>query len=88
MGIDYNQMDGGYDKYVVDAEATIPNKMSDPKPMRVVGEDKFEKDGFGESIYADDTRNDVGVADDKDNYEPMTVARDDGEGENQGTVGA
>ena len=65
-------MDKIYDKYVIDSEATIPNKMTNPIPMRVVGEDKFDKNGYGESIYADDTRNDKGVADDSDSKDCMS----------------
>ena len=59
-------MDKSKENYVVDANATIPNKMTAPIPMRVVGEGKFDVNGYGESIYADDTRIDVGVPDDKD----------------------
>ena len=124
MGINYNQMQGGYDKFKrddwggqvrtpqsgnstemkvredvngsdnkpfpqqanfsVNAEATIPTPMSEPKPMRVIGETKYFKNGYGESIYADDTRNDKGVPDDLDNYSPMRVAQDSGEEEQQG----
>jgi hypothetical protein len=77
-------MDKTKDNYVIDANATIPNQMTEPIPMRVVGEDKFAKNGYGESIYADDTRNDKGVADDSDNYDCMKIARDSGEEEQQG----
>lgn len=70
--------------FTVDASATIPNPMTEPIPMRVVGERKFDKNGYGESIYSDDTRNDKGVPDDKDNYSPMRVAQDSGEEEQQG----
>jgi len=70
--------------FVIDANATIPNKMTNPIPMRVVGETKFYKNGYGESIYADDSRNAKGVPDDKDNYSPMRVAQDSGEEEQQG----
>ena len=45
------------DKYVVDANATIPNAMTEPMPCRVVGEAKFAKNGYGESIYADKNAN-------------------------------
>lgn len=77
-------MDNTNKNYVIDANATIPNKMTNPIPMRVVGEAKFEKKGYGESIYADDTRNDKGVPDDSDSYNPMRVAQDSGEEEQQG----
>jgi hypothetical protein len=60
MGIDFNQMDGGYDKFVVDANATIPNPMSEPTPTDdevSIGQEKYARREGAESIYKDETRN-------------------------------
>ena len=75
-----------YDKYVVGANPDDCNTGHpvEPIPMREVGERKFDKNGYGESIYADDTRNEKGVPDDSDAYSPLRVAMDSGEEESQG----
>ena len=60
MGIDYNQMEGGYGKFKIDAEATIPNKMTEPMPTGdevSIGQAKYAKRAGAESIYKDETRN-------------------------------
>lgn len=57
-------MDKIYDKYVIDANATIPNQMSEPQPAiggnpanNHFGQVKYAKREGAVSIYKDATRN-------------------------------
>ncbi len=60
-----NQTPGGYDKYVVDANATIPNKQSDPivtqdelgNVVNHFGQIKYARREGAKSIYKDVSRN-------------------------------
>jgi len=75
-------MDNTYNKYTVGQQPV--GKEIEPIAITPLNEQKYEKKGYGESIYADDTRNDKGVPDDDDSYNASKVARDSREEESQG----
>ncbi len=82
MGIDYNQMEGGYDKYQVGQQPVNSEVAPIPtRPNVSIGQAKYAKRAGATSIYKDITRN---TADDNEasaKAEGSTVYEVEGENE-------
>ena len=58
MGIDYNQMEGGYDKFVRGDLPIAPEQEPIPTMAnKSIGQEKYAKRGYYDSIYEDESRN-------------------------------